>query len=326
VANDVSGPGEWGELCDPEAAERVPSLLLAMTLVGVACGWLTIGALRGPPLFGRVADMAFPLAAAIAGTWGAVLGGYLERWSRHAVVAALPPSRFAMHLLILTAGFVTALAVAALDPVRLDLNFSALAGISAALASIPVCRSVLASAQRAARARLGSLVSDTDRRMVRTTLAAALGLASLSAIPQWLTLSRLEPRASDAFADAPIAGALVVALLAAAVVFASRLGDDRALARFVALERRLGGDADAEPAPPETEARGETDLGLGRARHERRVGGSSYRDAGRTVALVRGDPALARRALEDAIARGRRFGALTALVVCAHLAALILGV
>jgi hypothetical protein len=162
---------------------------------------------------------------------------------------------------------------------------------------VPVCLSVLAAGRRAQRARLGSIVADSDRRAVWAILATLLAVMTLEAVPNWLAGS------TDW-----VAGLVVALLLIASaavllhVLNADRRASERARtvvgAGFSLREPECGEASDALLP--------HLDLGLGeRLLARSRMSVTPYRDRETATALVRGNPDVAFAVLARAVRRSR---------------------
>ncbi len=295
---------------------RFPSLVLPFAIVGAAAGWLSAG------LGGWVSQ---PLAAGCA-TVVAALTGALLRWTcvrrRYEYEMGDPDPELRpttdtwwLHVaIVLGAGAITGYLVAALTPLCCTEDWCALGGALCAIVFVPVCLAVLAAARRAQRARLGSLVASCDRRAVWGILGTALAVTTVEALAEW-------PLAMLGHTDPPVV-ATALLLAAAGAALAIRRADLRALRR--ARDEIAAGLAAQDPTvvehQPDTMAR--LDLGLGDdllARFAR--GAAAYRQQERTVALVRGSPALAVQALQRAVRRGTLALVTIGIVSAVHAAA-----
>lgn len=299
-----------------EGASRIPNLTAPFGALGALIGWVSASALQNPILrAGR--DLSRPLAATGGFVTAALLGTYLTRRAHtQAQMAELGLGTqgavrmfLALVLPLLGGGMVTGVLVGASVPKQAD---GIMLGAACGILAVPLCAIVLAAALRAERARLGSLVADTDRREVWAALLVAASLATAANLldgPAWATIGLPGPWV-----------AVAVAVLAVPLTLALHLRDRRARRSLLDHTKGLK-DREREEA-----AAGELpmlDLGLGdevRARYAQ--GSSAYRDHEREVALVRGDPAEARRALDWAERRGTAFLALVIVIVAAHAAAL----
>jgi MFS family permease len=148
---------------------------------------------------------------------------------------------------------------------------------------------VLAWARRTGRARIGSLVEASDRRVVLAAVAALLGMGTVvaslrrNAYPGCTTPMPTMLPIVKAFVLATLV--LLMAWQAAHIAFLSR-----AKVRTVQFDQRSDG---AIPAGTPC-----VDCGVGDGVRAEVVGlPSAYRDRGTPVRLLRGDAALARRAL-----------------------------
>ena len=304
-------------------ASRFPHLALPFAIVGAAGGWLS-ASLVSNPLVQRFRWDLEVEATLVAAAFAGLAGALLTRWCRRDPLAyVLDPSdseaaprpatdRWPLQaLVVLAAGTLTGAIVASALDVYNGLWFGALAGLGCAAAFVPVCLAVIAAARRARRARLGSLVSDSDRRAVWGILATALSVATLEALPAW-------PAAAAGEGSAPVPAAVMLgaaALVIAGILVADGLGLRRARRELapglVARDPTSLASTDVE-AP-------RLDLGLGddlAARIARTA--AAYRGRDRTLALVQGDPEQAISAFRRALARGGACLSIVALAAGAH--------
>src|SRR5699024_1249025 len=147
-----------------------------------------------------------------------------------------------------------------------------------ALGFVPVCAVVLGAAERAVRARLGSIVAGDDRRAVWGILANALAAATLIALPDGAASRRHGVRAPRATVAMGACAALVIAGVIAAEVIA--LARVRRVARADLVQRDPEEARDADRVES-------VDLGLGddvQARMERAT--NAYRSQDRAVGMV----------------------------------------
>lgn len=311
-------------MAEASEASRFPHLALPFAIAGAAGGWLSATFVANPLVHSFRHDLRVP-SALLAAAFAALAGQVLTRWGRRepspfeleGFAPRSPPARerWSVHaLVILAAGAMTGMLVALVCDVPNGAGPGALAGAACAAAFVPVCLAVLAAARRAKRARLGSLVSASDRRAVWGILATALSVATLEALAAW-------PAAGigEAPAPWPAAGMLAAAaLLIGGILVADALGRRRA-------ERALS--PGLVPQDPERAASVDTgaprlDLGLGDglSAHVARAA-AAYRGRDRALALVQGDADQARAAFRRAGIRGAMGLATVLLVACAHLAA-----
>jgi hypothetical protein len=305
---------------------RFPHLALPFALVGAAGGWLSAG-LAGHPLVQRVSTSPRGAATVVAAGLTALAGTLMTRWCTRpdaplylgeAEGEARPASdSWPRHALcVLVTGALTGGLVAGICNVFKNPLLGALGGVLCALAFLPVCLAVIAAARRAMRARLGSLVSESDRRAVWSILATALSVATLEALPSW-------PGAATHDVPAPLPAVLMLVVSAALVagVLVYDAIDLRRAKQALApgLEARDPTDTRASEADA---AAARLDLGLGddlAARVARTS--AAYRGKDRTLALVKGDANQALSALRRALARGGLCLGVIALVAGAHVLA-----
>jgi hypothetical protein len=303
-------------------ASRFPRLAPPFAVVGAAAGWLS-AALLGNPILGFSVNR--PLTALVAAALAALTGVIVKRlcvgrrywyeigdpdpdvrprtdvWPLHAVV-------------MIAAGAGTGALVGTLDKAVGHPGECAASGAVCALAFVPVGLAVIAAARRAQRARLGSIVADSDRRAVWGILAATLAVTTLEALPDWAAALEGDGRAPWA---AP--GMLLAA--GAATLWILR-ADRRAQGEAREATREGLTAREPEEIGPVDPGVGRVDLGLGdevQARLAR--GAAAYRHRERTVALVQGSPEHAFAALARAARRGAASLAVIGAVGALHLTA-----
>ena len=278
-----------------EDRPRMPQLALPFALVGAAGGWLT-ATLFDNPLLHYTPSRAAPIALACTGVFGALVGA---RLTRNAAPELPWVSRthawLRLLVTVLAGGAASGASVGAIAFRTWQGTTSGFAaGLFAALLFLPACVAVLAAGRRAARARLGSLVAGSDRRVMWGILLAVLSINTLMGAADWL------------LGDVPW-----VALALTAVAFLGTLAllllDLRALGR-VAVAAREGAAMEVEDAGQKADREAEgaevpsLDLGLGDdVRAQVKRGGAAYRARERAVALLVGSPEEARAALRGAL-------------------------
>jgi hypothetical protein len=300
---------------------RFPPLALPFAIVGAAGGWLSASLLSNPML-----RMTWPgkewAAALVAMVLAGGAGALITRWcvgKRYAYELDTPDPEARVHsdrwprhvTVVLVAGTATGLAVSLLYATWRGPLIGALCGLVCALAFVPVCALVILAARRAQRARLGSIVSASDRRAVWGILATALSATTLEALPDW-------PAAWAGDTAFPLP-ALAMTLAAGLVIAVILVADSRALR----LARSSAGQGLTARDPSEPEAVDTTvprlDLGLGEDAWARLArSASAYRGRDRTLALIQGSPSLSEGALRRAIRRGTLGLVVTFAVAAAH--------
>ncbi|HVK66350.1 MAG TPA: hypothetical protein VM694_17825 [Polyangium sp.] len=300
---------------------RFPKLAPPFAITGAAAGWLSAGLLANP-LLGVTYDEVKPLAALgttlIAAATGVLLKKLCLGWRYWYELEASDPEsrsrtdRIGYHVfIVLLAGAAAGALVAGLDDAHGGTLGGAVSGAVSAVLFLPVCLLVLASARRAQRARLGSIVAGSDRRAVWGILAAALSAATLLAALDW-------PAARMDEVEPPFP-ALFILLATALVTLVVLAADLRALKRAqVALAPGL--QADEEGAAPLVDPSvPRVDLGLGDDVASRLArSAAAYRGRDRAVELVQGNPAQALGALRRAVRRGVTSLALMGVILGAH--------
>jgi hypothetical protein len=213
--------------------------------------------------------------------------------------------------LCIAAGAATGWLVAELTPNCTTQLGCTVGGALCAGAFVPVCLAVIAAGRRAQRARLGSIVAGSDRRAVWGILATLLAVMTVEAAPDW---------PAYAAGDGPCPCAVLAMISAAAVCIAAILGADvRALGAARHLVARGLAARDGAEAEPNDAAAPRFDLGLGNDLSAQTTrGATAYRHRETTLALVRGTPDLAIRALSRAVRRGAFGLALIGLTAIVH--------
>lgn len=295
-------------------------LVVPLAMLGGAGLYSAFRLVASPLVYGSSAPPADELAVIVGALSGGALGAFLGRATSRA-------GRFAAR-----AG---SAAVAALASSGASLAFGAIATGGApgplasaliALASAPPLLALGAWAMRlrdrSSRARVGSLVRESDARGVLAAGAVAASVVTVLALPSWL--SAHDPGLSRGEADPLGALAIVVAAIGGVVV---ALGLDVAAlvrVRGVATLRDRGalrGLRDDEVLEMSGPA-GATelfDLGLGEAKIAVVTSTRDpYRSRLKVRALVMGDVARATSVLGWACARGVAFAAVCAGVLALH--------
>jgi hypothetical protein len=296
------------------ARDRVPSLVLPLTLAGAGCGWLT-GAALGGPLLGRIApSFVAPAAAPIAAGAGLVVGWLLRHVCRQQLGSDRTKKAYVPAVAVVVGmGGVAGAVVDAVLPYSEGWPTSAVVGALAAMCSLPIVIYVMSAARRAARARHGSLVAATDRRAVWVALALAMTVATLVALPEWQEyVPELDRFPFIAF---------WMALAGATVAMAALTGDALAMRRLRELTATVADMRSVEAEAAESVAgRVHTrDLGLGRQARAAFDERASYRHRPGIVALVTGDVDEAERAIAGSIKRAAASVLVALLVIALHL-------
>jgi len=275
----------------------MPSIAWPFTAFGAAAGFFAILALGwlGEPA--RTVSPFLPMAVTAAA--GGFLARALRGWSRlHEPAVPREIVVFWTALLTAIAGAVSGAAVGfymwGIDGVA---RF-ALGGSGAALFFTPSCLVVFDAAKRAGRGRHGSLVADTDRRTVRSTIFAGIAFAGATQVP-----ALLATRASTHLSLLVQASlSLVVCFGAAAAIVALQRRDRAARAVLDGFARDA---AWLDRAETEASEEGAVDLGLGDDRWTR-ANDASYRTSGRAGVLLTGSVEDARSAFDEGARRRHR--------------------
>jgi hypothetical protein len=295
---------------------RVPSLVVPFAIVGGAAGWMACDFLGNPVIDVAHRGGEWP-AAGCAAVVAAIIGKLLTRWCATRMDWH-PPKATWMRLVIsvLVGGaLVGAIVTWGMEGELAYAHVGAGFGVLASVPFIPVCAVVLATAKRAERARLGSLVAGADRRAVWGILATALAVpAAVSAI-DWPVAGK---RGWFGEMTAPWPAIALLGASVAALAYAY-LADRAALARVqrAFLDQRL-----EERAPGEIREREVLpllDFGLGEdMRAEIAPGALAYRSRERAVSLVLGSPEASMSALRSAARRDAIGIAVVLCVLGAH--------
>jgi hypothetical protein len=304
-------------MADPS---RFPRLELPFAVLGGCAGWLSATMTSSSAFCFTVRQSPY-VAAFVATFMGAALGFVLRRacaGRKYAyALGAVDPStrphsdRWWRHAAVtLFAGSATgAIVASACSTLRDSEGLGATLGLVCTVLVLPVCFAVLSAARHAQRARLGSIVAESDRRAVWAILATTLGVATLESLGEW-------PAARAGHVAHPLP-ALVMAILAAVVVLFVWHRDLRARAHArEAASGIMSGTATADPLVPRV------DLGLGDELAARvDPGHSPYRAQERVLLLLAGDPNEALAAMSRAVRRGSFSLGVSAVVLGVHVLA-----
>lgn len=272
-----------------EDARPIPSLVLPFAVFGVAAGLfalLAIGAFRS------AARDVSPLTPALAtGAIGAITGVTLRRWRVLHHPATRRDELVVRAALVCLAAGAASGGVIGLATWGIDgfVRF-ALGGGVVGLLFVPSLLFVFEAARRAARGRYGSLVAETDRRSVTSTVLAGMAFAAATQVPTILNVEVSND--FDPFVQAMLSLTVCLGATIGVVVLQRRDRRARAVldgfARDAAWLDPVVEDADVpkDKAPP-------VDLGVGGEQWARGEGG--YRSSGRAPVLVKGS-------IEEAVA------------------------
>lgn len=291
-------------------ASRFPQLALPFAIVGAAAGWLSAGLLANP-LVRQTRPGKQGIAAVCAMVFAAAAGALLTRFcsapKKYAyeldapVLAPTTRARgdtWPRHIAaVLAAGTATGTVVAILCDTYRGPLAGALSGFLCAAAFVPVCAAVILAARRALRARLGSIVADSDRRAVWGILAPTLALATLEAVPDWPASVGHDIAVPWLALGLAQAAGLVLMVILLADALALRKARRALAAGLTQRDPDDLGEVDASVP--------RLDLGLGDESHARLArSASAYRGRDRALALVEGSPEQALSALRRALVRG----------------------
>lgn len=313
---------------------RMPGLALPFAIVAATAALFAVFAF--PIVCPPVREMTSLFAAGFGAIVGAIVGATLRRWRRlHDPLLARDGFVLRVSAVVLPAGVVVGGVVGAATWGDVGAALAgALGGLLAAIAFLPSCLVVVAAAQRAARARLGSLIANADRRTAWSTLLSVMSFAVLLSAP-----SIAGAGFNVAFGPWLQMGLSVHVACTSAILIAVMWRRDR-LARTALehllrteqhwLERSVDGVDDAagrEGREDEATTLG-MDLGLGREQWGR-PGIATYRTMSSTntrEVLVRGSIQETLEAFDDAFARQRRSLVFAMLVLVAVSLAVAVGV
>jgi hypothetical protein len=275
----------------------MPSIAWPFAAFGAAAGFFAILALGwlGEPA--RTVSPLLPMVVTAAA--GGLLGRALRGWSR------LHEPTVPREIVVFWTAVLTAIAGAAsggavgffMWGIDGTARF-ALGGAVAALFFTPSCLVVFDAAKRAGRGRHGSLVADTDRRTVLSTIFAGIAFAGATQVP-----ALLATRASTHLPPLLQASLSLVVCLGSAGAIVALQRKDRA-ARAV-LDGFAQDAAWLDRAATEASDEGAVDLGLGEDRWTR-TNDASYRTSGRAGVLLTGSVENARSAFDECARRRHR--------------------
>lgn len=292
-----------------EATDRIPRLELSLAVTAAGVGVVVAASSDS---LGLVPLTWEP--AAIASV-GGLFAGLLLRW-QCVREGDLPDDgtgrvRFFRNW-VLVGAFAGAL-VCLLVPLTLPhyippsvLDGIVMGGLAAAVA-FPACQWLMRHARVCVRARLGSLVSASDRRALWGVTAVVLALASVAGMGRWASrLPRLSPLAPAMVACAGV-------LIALLVLLADWHARAR-LRRLTAESRELSTLAVAD----REDCAVETDLGVGEGVLGRTAAGAGYRARGSRVPLIRGSVSEAGTMIDQALVKSAKRFVLVALTATLH--------
>lgn len=278
----------------------MPSLAKPFAVFGAAAGLFAILAIGS---FRDAARDVSPLVPMIltAGV-GALAGETMRRWRR------LHGPMLAREAVVLWISIVTAAAGAVSGGLVGFYTWGAdgvarftLGGAMVSLAFVPSCLVMFDAAKRAARARLGSLVAETDRRTVHSTVLAGVAFAGATQVPAVLSFNTshvLSPLVQ-------VALSLVVALGATAGIVVLQRRDRKSRATLEAHAKESSWLARASEEEGMTSVSEDAvDLGLGADRWTR--GDSNYRTSGRADVVLKGSVERALAAFDECALRRHR--------------------
>ncbi len=288
----------------------MPSLVLPFALVGLAATVFTLTAVSVVRVGAQGASLVW--AGGTGAFLGAVVGIVLRRWRVLHDPMFREKATVRVGVVVVAAGIVVG-SVLGVEAWGADgiLPF-ALGGGVLSLGFVPACTTVLGAGRSAARARLGSVVADADRRTIWGTTFSAIAVTTLAGLPAIAggCVRRVSaPQQASAVLAVGIACVLGGALLA--------ILDKRGMTalRRLALTRPL-----EEAGEHATESKACVDVGLGDASWAPAPGASTYRSANQEQVLLRGDIDAALAALDDAFKRRVTTQGLAALAIASTLA------
>lgn len=285
------------------ALRRMPALAVPFALVAASAAFFSIFALG--VVFSPMRGVSPVLPTLFAVIPGALAGGVIRHWRGLYATFMNPPSRVGrLALVVVLAGasigaFVGYIAWPDFDAAMIT---CAIGGAVYSIAFLPAAVLVHRASMRAARARLGSLVAEVDRRTVVATLLVVVAFAALTQAPS-LALAQLS-ELLHRFTQPALS--IAVSTACALGIARIRRDDLAARARLEELTREAAWLERSGVIEHEAEAASAMDLGLGRDRWSRTSELATYRAAPRSELVVCGSLDDARRAVDAALVQRRR--------------------
>lgn len=306
------------ELFEISPDGRMPGLALPFALLGSTAAFFSVLAIGA----GSDAMLEAPpaIATAFAMVVGASLGVVLGRWKRlHDPFLGRDARAFRIAFLVVLAGAVIGLVLGVSTWGEYAVKPCSLGGAACGLVFLPSALFVFDAASRAARARLGTLVAEVDRRTVLASLLAVVSFAAAFQAPA-LALARYSqwlPPWIQHGASFVVGGAVVFSLAGL------RRRDVAARAQLEAIAGNadyLDKATDHEPDSART-----IDLGLGADRWARPAELATYRTTARGEVVLKGSLHDARRAIDEALRHRRRVLAFSILMLAASALSSVIG-
>jgi hypothetical protein len=303
--------------------KRMPSMMLPFAIVCGSAAFFTVLAL-GWERESRFLDPWVPTAVATG--LGGLIGLIFRHWKQlTAPLSSRDALAIRVGVVIVSAGglvgWITGMHEFPKSPDESKL--CGLFGAILALMFIPSALVVLAAARRAARARLGTLVAEADRRTVYATLCAAVAFAAGLQAPAFAVggfSENIAKMINRSFATGAFAqfGFSVFPCLASVVAITIFLRRDQRARELLSMHGPALRDLERTESAWAEEEDEERDLGLGRERWVRRTEMATYRTLPKMDVVLRGSLDEALAALDECIAQRRR----SLVVACLALAIL----
>lgn len=278
---------------------QMPGLAAPFALVGSAAALFSVLAIGA----GSKAMLEAPpaIATGVAALVGAAVGIVLRRWKRlHDPFMGRDMRAMRIALVVMGAGALIGVVLGVSTWGEYAFEPCALGGALCGLAFLPSVLFVFDAAARAARARLGTLVADVDRRTVLASLFAVVAFAAAFQSPA-LALARYSLWIPPWLQNG------VSFVFGTAAVFAIARLRRQDLAARARLEALVGSAEHLDRATDlEADAAAAVDLGLGLDRWARPAALATYRSTARGEVVLRGSVHDAERAVDDALRHRRR--------------------
>ena len=285
------------------ALRRMPGLAVPFALVAASAAFFAIFALGAVFSPMRGVSPVWPTLFAVSP--GALAGGVVRRWRGLYAPFLNPSSRVGrLALVVVLAGASVGAVVGSVTwPYDDDaMTTCAIGGALYSLGFLPAAVLVHRASMRTARARLGSLVAEVDRRTVVATLLVVDSFAAMTQAPS-LALAQLSELVHR-FTQPALS--IAVSTACALGIARIRRADLAARARLDDLTREAAWLERSGVIEREAEAASALDLGLGRDRWSRASELATYRTASRSELVATGSLEEARRAVDAALVQRRR--------------------
>lgn len=297
---------------------RMPGLAAPFALVGSAAALFSVLAIGA----GSDAMLEAPpaIATGVAALVGAAVGIVLRRWKRlHDPFMGRDMRAMRIALLVVVAGAVIGVVLGVSTWGEYAIKPCALGGAACGLVFLPSALFVFDAAARAARARLGTLVADVDRRTVLVSLFAVVAFAAAFQAPA-LALARYSLWIPPWVQNASSFLFGTAAVVAIARLRRQDLGARAQLEALAGSAEHLDRATDLEP-----DSAAAVDLGLGLDRWARPAALATYRSTARGEVVLRGSVPDAERAIDDALRHRRRALAFSVVMLAASALSSVIG-